>query len=61
MVTGPRLLKLAIESVFVVNAPTTNDSVKMAGGSEIVEQAEPELPAATTVTIPAARFAWIAC
>ena len=56
-VTGPRLLKLAITSKPVFKAPTVTTSGKNDGASETVEQLEPELPAATTVTIPAARFA----
>ncbi len=60
-VTGPRLLNEAAVSVPVVSAPTLNDSGKNDGASETVEQDEPELPAATTVTMPAARLAWMAC
>src|SRR5436190_450991 len=54
--TGPRLLKVA--SPFSnVTAPTVNDSSYWAGGPSIpmVEQSGPELPAATTGTMPAAR------
>ena len=56
-VTGPRLLKEAIDVVPVWSAPTTQLSPKMAGGSETVEQPEPEFPAETDVKIPAARWA----
>ena len=57
IVTGPRLLKEAIPSVPVTKAPTVRTSGKNEGGSMTVEQLEPELPAATTVTMPAARLA----
>src|SRR5712691_1267780 len=53
---GPRLLKPA--SVFCcVVAPTVNDSSYWAGGPSFstLEQIGPELPAANTGTIPAAR------
>src|SRR2546426_7572976 len=55
-VTGPRLLNEA--STFSnVTAPTVNDSSYSAGGPTLptVEQSGPELPAATTGTMPAAR------
>src|SRR6266508_1378362 len=53
---GPRLLKLASESVMVV-APTVNESSYWAGGPSLpmVSQNGPELPAATTTTMPASR------
>src|SRR6059036_3763621 len=53
---GPRLLNVA--SPFSnVTAPTVNDSSYWAGGPSIptVWQSGPELPAATTGTMPAAR------
>ena len=58
-VTGPRLLKEAIVGGLdpVLRAPTVKTSGKNDGGSETVEQLGPEFPAATTVTMPAARFA----
>src|SRR5262249_10217447 len=59
-VTGPRLLKLAIVSSPAFTPPTVKDSLQRAGGSVTVEHPEPELPAATTVTIPAARCAAVA-
>src|SRR2546430_9834345 len=58
---GPRLLKLA--SVFdCVVAPTVNDSSYCAGGPSLpmVWHIGPELPAATTGTMPAARTFWTA-
>src|SRR5438105_12800865 len=59
--TGPRLLKVARPFSFVM-APTVNDSLYCAGGPSIpmVEQSGPELPAATTGTMPAARTSRIA-
>ena len=57
IVTGPRLLNEAIVSAPVFSAPTVNDSGKNEGASDTLEQPEPEFPAATTVTMPAARFA----
>src|SRR2546425_10891309 len=55
-VTGPRLLKPASVFAWVV-APTVNASSYWAGGPSLpmVWQAGPELPAANTGTIPAAR------
>src|SRR5436190_10477293 len=58
---GPRLLNVARPFSFVM-APTVNDSSYWAGGPSIpmVPQPGPELPAATTGTIPAARTSWTA-
>ena len=53
-VTGPRLLKPAIVSVPVFSAPTVKDVAYNDGGSVTVEQLDPELPAATTIIMPAA-------
>src|SRR2546427_4826264 len=55
-VAGPRLLNEA-SAFSYVTAPTVNDSAYWAGGPliPIVEQSGPELPAATTGTMPAAR------
>jgi hypothetical protein len=55
MLTGPRLLKLAIFPVDALNAPTLYDSSIMAGGSLTVKHEDPEFPAEATVRIPAAR------
>src|SRR5262245_8914767 len=57
-VAGPRLLKLA-RVLALVGAPTVKDSSYWAGGPSIrvVEHDGPELPAATTGTMPAARTA----
>src|SRR6266536_2982940 len=53
---GPRLLNVASPFSLVI-APTVNDSSYCAGGPSIpmVRQYGPELPAATTGTMPAAR------
>ena len=59
IVTGPRLLNDASVSVPVFNAPTVKDSAYNDGGLLTDEHDEPALPAATTVTIPAARCAAI--
>src|SRR2546421_8500617 len=58
-VTGPRLLNEA-SLLFMSVAPTVNDSSYWAGGPSlpIVEQPGPELPAAHTGTMPAARRSW---
>ena len=55
--TGPRLLKMARAFDWVV-APTVNASSYWAGGPSLpmVWQPGPELPAANTGTIPAARM-----
>ena len=54
-VTGPRLLKEAIVSEPVISAPTVYEASYKEGGSITVEQLGPELPAATTIAMPAAR------
>src|SRR5438477_3777814 len=58
---GPRLLNVARPFSFVI-APTVNDSSYWAGGPSMpmVPQPGPELPAATTGTIPAAWTSWTA-
>ena len=62
---GPRALNAASVSVHSPpsheRAPTLSASSKMPGGASRLEQPGPESPAAATVTIPAARCAWIAC
>src|SRR5207244_9373913 len=57
LVTGPRLLKPAMVSVPVIKAPAVYDAAYNDGGSNTVEQPGPELPAATTIWIPAAAWA----
>src|SRR5258707_15510935 len=53
-VPGPRLLKLAMLLVESV-APTVTELSYNEGGSVMLEQPDPELPAATAGKIPAAR------
>src|SRR5258708_7382810 len=54
MVTGPRLLKLAITLLESV-APTVTELSYSEGGSEILEHDGPEFPAATAGENPAPR------
>jgi len=53
-VTGPRLLEPEMVSVEVV-LPTVKTLSKIAAGVLTDEQVDPELPAETTTTMPAAR------